>query len=64
MPTNILEHMPDEGFDSGEVHGVFSKVTAYIVRQNIKTEQTIEEAIVHEVMAEKADLVGDLIVCC
>ena len=56
--------MPNEGFDSGEVHGVFSKVTAYIVRQNIKTEQNIEEAIVHEVMAEKADLVGDLIVCC
>jgi hypothetical protein len=50
LPVKILEQAKLEGIPEDEIHGVLYKGVAYIVRQNLKTKQDVEEVLLHEVL--------------
>lgn len=50
LPAEVLKEAEKQGIPQAEIHGVLYKGFAYIVRQNLKTRQDVEEVLVHEVM--------------
>lgn len=50
LPTQILKQAEIQGVPQNEIHGVLHNGRAYIVRQNLKTEQDVEEVLAHEVL--------------
>lgn len=44
-PAEVLEQADKEGIPHGEIQGVLYKGRAYIVRQNLKTRQDVEEVL-------------------
>jgi hypothetical protein len=50
LPVKILEQAELEQIPHNEIHGVLYKGHAYIVRQNLKTSQDVEEVLLHEVL--------------
>ncbi len=50
LPSEVLDQARAEGIPENEIHGVLFNGRAYIVRQNLKTRQDVEEVLLHEVM--------------
>ena len=50
LPSEVLDQARTEGIPENEIHGVLFNGRAYIVRQNLKTRQDVEEVLLHEVM--------------
>jgi hypothetical protein len=50
LPSEVLDQAREEGIPENEIHGVLFNGRAYIVRQNLKTRQDVEEVLLHEIM--------------
>lgn len=50
LSAEVLAEADKQGISHDEIHGVLYKGRAYIVRQNLKTRQDVEEVLVHEVL--------------
>ncbi len=50
LPSAVKKQAELEGIPDNEIHGVLYNGRAYIVRQNLKTRQDVEEVLAHEVL--------------
>ncbi|WP_448510006.1 LPD1 domain-containing protein, partial [Immundisolibacter sp.] len=50
LPAAILKEAEEQGIPPNEIHGVLHNGFAYIVRQNLKNRQDVEEVLAHEIL--------------
>ncbi|MEI6218767.1 MAG: hypothetical protein WCP86_07690, partial [bacterium] len=61
LPVAVREEAAKRGIPDNEIHGALHNGYAYIVRENIKTQEDLEEVIFHEVLGHGGTraLLGD-----
>ncbi len=50
LPSEVLKEAERQGIPQAGIHGVLYKGFAYIVRQNLKSRQDVEEVLAHEIL--------------
>lgn len=50
LPVEVLAQAKAQGIPENEIHGVLFNGHAYIVRQNLKSRQDVEEVLAHELL--------------